>query len=81
MGVGADFFTGDAMKTPDRLDCPCCGQQIPPEMPGVAVAAVCEQTEDNETGALVNCRLFWRCCVCGCRWLHGQYETKEEVKT
>ena len=67
------------MKTPDRLDCPCCGLEIDPAMPGNSVSAVCEQTEDNETGALLTCRLFWRCQVCGCRWLHGQYETKGEV--
>ena len=68
------------MKIPDRKDCPCCGTGL--RTVGASgdpnVAAHCEQTEDNETGALLKCRLFWRCQVCGCRWLHGQYETKEE---
>ncbi len=79
LGVGADVPKGDAMKIPDRKDCPCCGTVL--RTVGASgdpnVAAVCEQTEDG-TGALVKCRLFWRCCACGCRWLHGQYEAKEE---
>ena len=68
------------MTTPDRLTCPCCGAAIDPAHPLDALEARCEQREDNETGALISCRLYWRCRVCGCMWLHGQEFCEKETK-
>ena len=64
------------MKKPNITHCPCCGNCIiAVDAPLRAnVRAKCEDQIEDGDGAMRFFRMYWQCEICGCTWLHGQFD-------
>jgi hypothetical protein len=61
-------------KDPDIGNCPCCKANT------VFAKPNCIQTRDG-SAELAQFILQWKCDVCGCEWVHGQFMADAKKKS
>jgi hypothetical protein len=69
------------MKQPNVKECPCCGGNLFPKRdrdglpPLPRYLPICKQWDAvTASGTVSHYELHWKCCVCGCTWLHREQQ-------